>query len=331
MRWVRPVKDLLKGIGFGYSAASASLARAVEAAGAELDDDAPIAVHFDYPLSFQPVEGARNLLFTMYEAHPLPEAFVPVLRKADAIFVPSKFCYDLFRPHVKGIPLRVCPLGFDPAIFYPPEKPRVWDMDTWRYGDEPLRCLWNGSPNVRKGWDRLTQSWSFVLKGEPWLALLFKTTDENAPGMEGMQYRVSANVRADTRTYPWDELGQLYRDTNVFIAPSHGEGFGLTALEAMACGLPTIVTKYGGVLDFCSERTAFFAPFEWDTVHYELGPARYAFAKLGGLARSILRVAKNYPRAVERGERAAEFVKKRFTWAKCGERFLEEVDRLAWG
>lgn len=329
LRWVRPVQDLLKGIGFGYSAASANLGRAVEAGGVELADDAPIAVHFDYPLSFEPIPGVRNVLFTMYEAHPLPAAFVPAIRRADAVIVPSRFCYDLFRPHLRGIPLATCPLGFDPKVFYPPEKPREWvGTSAWRIGDERLRFLWSGSPSARKGWDRLTQSWSFVMGHEPWCELLFKTTDENAPGTEGMTYRVSHNVSLTTKTFTWQELGDMYRRAHVFVAPSHGEGWGLTPLEAMATGLPTIVTKFGGVLDFCTERTAIFTTHEFDTVETPLGPARFAFAKLGGLARTMLETAQHYDRMVERGLRAAEYVHRRFVWNICAERFIEVIDRL---
>jgi glycosyltransferase involved in cell wall biosynthesis len=45
------------------------------------------------------------------------------------------------------------------------------------------------------------------------------------------------------------ELVAAYRATDAFIMPSTTETFGLVALEAMACGLPVIAARSGGVVD----------------------------------------------------------------------------------
>ena len=45
------------------------------------------------------------------------------------------------------------------------------------------------------------------------------------------------------------ELVNAYRAADAFIFPSTTETFGLVALEAMACGLPVIAARSGGVLD----------------------------------------------------------------------------------
>jgi glycosyltransferase involved in cell wall biosynthesis len=46
-----------------------------------------------------------------------------------------------------------------------------------------------------------------------------------------------------------EELVNAYRSADAFIFPSTTETFGLVALEAMACGLPVIAARTGGVLD----------------------------------------------------------------------------------
>lgn len=53
-----------------------------------------------------------------------------------------------------------------------------------------------------------------------------------------------------------DALPHYYHRADVFIMPSLAEGFGITALEAMAAGLPVVVTKVGGLLDIVeNEKT----------------------------------------------------------------------------
>jgi glycosyltransferase involved in cell wall biosynthesis len=50
-----------------------------------------------------------------------------------------------------------------------------------------------------------------------------------------------------------EELVAAYRAADVFLFPSTTETFGLVALEAMACGTPTIAARTGGVLDIIDD------------------------------------------------------------------------------
>jgi glycosyltransferase involved in cell wall biosynthesis len=50
--------------------------------------------------------------------------------------------------------------------------------------------------------------------------------------------------------YTEEEMAQLYNMFDVFTLPTGGEGFGLPILEAMSCGVPTVVTNYSGHTDF---------------------------------------------------------------------------------
>jgi glycosyltransferase involved in cell wall biosynthesis len=43
---------------------------------------------------------------------------------------------------------------------------------------------------------------------------------------------------------------RLFKSVDVYITPYRSEGFGLSIIEAMAAGLPVIVTKYGPSVDF---------------------------------------------------------------------------------
>ena len=49
---------------------------------------------------------------------------------------------------------------------------------------------------------------------------------------------------------PAPETAHLYRAADLFVQPSHFEAFGLSAIEAMASGVPVLASNVGGLRDF---------------------------------------------------------------------------------
>lgn len=52
---------------------------------------------------------------------------------------------------------------------------------------------------------------------------------------------------------PTHEVSKWYQVLSLFIAPQRWEGFGLTPLEAMACGVPVVATKVGAFPELVNE------------------------------------------------------------------------------
>jgi len=61
---------------------------------------------------------------------------------------------------------------------------------------------------------------------------------------------------------PLDWLAKFMCISDVLLHPSSGEGFGLTTLEAMACGTVPLVCGYSGQTDFCTPETSYYLPWE---------------------------------------------------------------------
>ncbi len=57
-----------------------------------------------------------------------------------------------------------------------------------------------------------------------------------------------------------EDLLSLYRGATAFVLPSRYEGFGLTCLEAMACGVPVVAADRGALPETCGDAALLVDP-----------------------------------------------------------------------
>lgn len=120
------------------------------------------------------------------------------------------------------------------------------DLETWspegrRPGSAagPARVLLVGGDFRRKGGEDLL-AWHRTVDPERiHLDIVTREPVDAAPGVH-VHHGLQPNSR---------ELLDLYRTADVFVLPSHGECFGIATIEAMASGIPVVVTDVGGTAD----------------------------------------------------------------------------------
>jgi glycosyltransferase involved in cell wall biosynthesis len=131
--------------------------------------------------------------------------------------------------------LRVVPGGYDAERFHP-------DGAHGRDGEEPY-VLYVGNILPHKNLGRLVEAFARVQHRVPArLVLAGRGRAQHVQALEREAARVGAAV--ELKSYvPGDELAALYRGARLVALPSLAEGFGLTALEAMACGTPVVASN----------------------------------------------------------------------------------------
>jgi mannosyltransferase len=79
--------------------------------------------------------------------------------------------------------------------------------------------------------------------------ILGLATESHQKFEQGLRDKVSAAGLSERILFcgevPVDAMAQWYQALDLFIAPQRWEGFGLTPLEAMSCGVPVIATRVG--------------------------------------------------------------------------------------
>ena len=105
--------------------------------------------------------------------------------------------------------------------------------------ERPMRVLFLGQVNVRKGVVELLEA-ARRLKDEP---LEFLLVGGAAGGLSFGD--LTPNVRAIGAVERGAANG-WYHEADLFVLPTHSDGFALTQLEAQAHGLPVVASKYCG-------------------------------------------------------------------------------------
>jgi mannosylfructose-phosphate synthase len=147
------------------------------------------------------------------------------------------------------------PPGFDDTTFFPVSAATRQALKR-ELGVDGQLVLALGRVADNKGYDLLLRSMPTVLSRVPGTQLLLAIgSTEPTPG-EARQVEALRQLAADLgiadrvlfRDYIPDEwLADTYRAADVFALSSRYEPFGMTAVEAMACGTPTVMTTEGGL------------------------------------------------------------------------------------
>lgn len=114
--------------------------------------------------------------------------------------------------------------------------------------DRPLTVISTSSLSLRKGTPYLLEAFRIVRKSIRNARLLLTQIVENSvkniiPKYSDLDIEWSPGL-------PHRQLAERLRDADIFVLPSLEEGLARTAIEAMACGLPAIVTPNTGANDW---------------------------------------------------------------------------------
>lgn len=167
---------------------------------------------------------------------------------------------------LSGIPrgrIKVIPPGFDSDIY----KPEGHKFDL--VSNKSFIFLFTGAAVLRKGIDILLKAYKETFSQKDDVCLIIKDNrddrfyqgerwHEQIEQIQALPH--SPEIQIIDQFLPEADLAALYRRATVGVFPYRAEGFALPILELMACGIPSIVPRFGACLDFCNTQSSFFVP-----------------------------------------------------------------------
>lgn len=148
-------------------------------------------------------------------------------------------------------PITVVHHGVDP-IFKPGAE---------RWKDLPERyVLFVGNRSQYKDAKVLIRAFAQIAPKHPDLTLLFIGGGEFTRAESQMIKELGISRNVQQRTLPDAEMSAAYGNAELCVFPSRFEGFGLPALEAMACGTPTILAAATSLPEVGGDAARYFIP-----------------------------------------------------------------------
>ena len=190
-------------------------------------------------------EADEQLVETLWSSRlkPMPDkapraywdAWREECRIADRIFVNSNWSRHLLTK--AGVDYRK--LAVIPVIY---ESEGTHPLAPHQYPEafsaaRPLKVLFLGALTMRKGVLEALEA-ARVLAEQPVHFVFTGANSEGHGALLGQQPNITWHEHV-----PRDRVSEFYRDADVFLFPTHSDGFGMTQIEALASGLPVISSR----------------------------------------------------------------------------------------
>lgn len=214
------------------------------------------------------------------------------------------------------VPVVVAPHGIDHERFRPETDDEGDRATRERLGlsHAGQQIVHIGTLEPRKGIESLLRAFEVLAESLPESELVF--AGQRGWGLEAFDRAIANSLVKDRITllgYVNDEdLPAIIRSASVLAYPSVDEGFGLPALEGLACGVPVVTTQGSVMEELCGPAAWLVAPEDHDD-----------------LARGLSRALKQSDE--ERRSRRLEGIERasHFTWARAAELHMEAYELAA--
>ena len=189
--------------------------------------------------------------YNVWETTEYPELFFNLIKKYDQFWVPSKWQAEcLAKQGYDESKIKVVPEAVDPVF-----KPI--DINSKKKGK--FRFVVCGRWDYRKSTEDIIRNFLKEFGGKQDVELILNVDNPHAKDGLSTEERLRQLGLDDpiikvVHFLSRDEYVELLQNANVFVSCARGEGWNLPLMEAMACGIPSLYSDWGGQLEFAKGK-----------------------------------------------------------------------------
>lgn len=196
----------------------------------------------------------KNIGVWFWELQEAPSYMKNSADYLDQVWVWSRFCYDSLRPLVKDKLVYMKP--FMSVDLLSAKKTKMYGKFTVFY-----MCDNHSSINRKNPLGVIRAFKSAFKSDEARLILKIAHATEAMIGL--VHFSLSGyDYTLITDTLSRHEILVLYQQCHIYVSLHRSEGLGMTMMEAMAHGKPTIATRYGGNVDFMNDSNSILIDYD---------------------------------------------------------------------
>lgn len=294
----------------------------------EIADTAPLVVHAPSMRYEEFVQSGRKTIgYTAWETERMPEPWVKGCNLVDEVWIPSFHNLQALKASGVTAPIFVIPHPIDTERFSPSPlrlNGRFTFISVFRWG-------------LRKGWPELFTAYERAFTADDPVTLRVLTnyrSDEYRGQGRQIAEHFAQPDKPRVEVLPleyvaYDFMPLLYQNADVFVLPSRGEGFCLPCAEAMACGLPAIVTNATAFTDYVSEANGYPVKCEQvvsdDLNDPDRSASAWYVADIDDLARQMRRAYEDNDERETRGDRARTTIEAKFGFDRVAKMMIERL------